>query len=103
MQNPKVIGRGEFDDEDDRSSTIHVRTVTERFEGGAVGALNISVFKSSSNEDRGGLVVRITIEDQGSSFLPTTRRIPNGIEVHMAGDIEARSLVKALRIVLTEL
>ena len=103
MQNPHVIGRGELDDEDERSPTINVRNITKKYEGGALGALTISVFKSSSAEDRGGLVIRITIEDQGSSFLPTAKKIPNGVEVHMAGDIEARSLIHALRSALDEL
>lgn len=103
MQSPNVIGRGEFGDEDERSPTINVRNITEKYEGGAVGAITISVFKSSSAEDRGGLVVRITIEDQGSSFLPTAKKIPNGVEVHMAGDIEARSFVHALRSALEDL
>jgi hypothetical protein len=100
MQNPKIIGRDELDDESERSSSTHLHEVSVPFEGGAVGTLHISVFRSLSTEDRGGLVIRVTLDDQASSFLPTAKSIPQGIEIHMAGDIEARSLVHALRTAL---
>lgn len=100
MQTPKIIGRGELNDEDERSSSTHLHEVSVPFEGGAVGTLHVSIFRSSSAEDRGGLVIRVTLNNEASSFVPTAKKIPEGIEIHMAGDIEARSLVHALRTAL---
>ena len=97
MNEPNVIGRDEFDDEDARSATRLVQDVTIPYEGGAVGSIKVSIFRSTASEDRGGVVIRITLEDQASSFLPTAVSIPHGIELHMAGDIESKTMVNALR------
>lgn len=104
MTNPRILGRQEYDDRPDgRAATELVHTVTIPFEAGAVGKLNIETFRSVDNEDRGGLVLRITIEDQGSSFVPYAENVASGVELHMAGDIEAESLVHALKTTLSTL
>ena len=41
-------------------------------------------------------MLRITSRDDGSSFLPFARVIPGGVELHMCGDIEARSMLEAI-------
>ena len=104
MQSPAILGRME-DDEfiDSRASTQVVHTVEVPFEGGAIGKVVVTVFKSKDDEDRGGLVFRIALDDQGSSFIPHAVSIENGIELHMAGDIEAKSLVQALKTALSSL
>ena len=104
MQSPAILGRME-DDEliDSRASTQLVHTVEVPFEGGAIGKVVVTVFKSQDDEDRGGLVFRITLDDQGSSFIPHAVSLGNGIELHMAGDIEAQSLVHALKTALSSL
>lgn len=104
MTNPRIIGRQEYDDRSgDRATTELVHTVSIPFEAGAVGKLDIEAFRSVDNEDRGGLVLRITIQDQGSSFVPYAKNVPSGVELHMAGDIEAESLVHALKTTLSTL
>ena len=45
--------------------------------------------------------MRITLHNEGSCFLPLARDIEDGVELHMAGDIEAKSLVHALKTALS--
>lgn len=98
MQDPKILGRMEGDDlVDPRASTDLVTQKTVSFEAGSAGKVSVAVFKSKDSEDRGGLVLRITLDDLGSSFIPHSQNVENGVELHMAGDIEAESLVKALK------
>lgn len=66
------------------------------FEGGAVGEVRVLVFRSVDNEDRGGLVIRITIADSGSSFIPYAELLADGMELHVAGDIESKTVAAAL-------
>lgn len=102
LNNPEILGRSEEDNAPDvRASTRLLHTVSVPFEGGAIGKLSVSVFQSNDDEDRGGLVMRITLQNEGSSFLPVARDIEDGVELHMAGDIEARSLVHALKTALS--
>ena len=104
MKSPSLLGRMEDDDHiDSRSSTRIVHTVEVPFEAGAIGKVVVTVFKSQDDEDRGGLVFRITLDDQGSSFIPHAVSLENGIELHMAGDIEAQNLVQALKTALSSL
>lgn len=101
MKNPEILGRTEDDDYTDaRASTSILSQEEVFFEAGAVGTVYVKVFKSNDIYDRGGLVLRITLDDEGSSFIPHAEVLPNGIELHMAGDVEAQSLVKALKAAL---
>ncbi|QMV72423.1 hypothetical protein HS961_06005 [Comamonas piscis] len=100
MQNPKILGRMEEEDDDDvdeRASTTLFTEKSASYEAGAIGKVTVAVFKSNDMEDRGGLVLRITLENQASSFVPHSKNLENGIELHMAGDAEAASLVRALK------
>ncbi len=98
MNAPSILGRMEDDTYiDARASTKLLHSVDVPFEAGAVGNVTVSVFKSVDEEDRGGLVFRITLNDQAQSFIPHAVSINNGIELHMAGGIEAKSLVQAIK------
>jgi hypothetical protein len=108
MKNPSVIGRDEYaaiddsgavaaDDLDERAGTNLISTVSIPFEAGAIGTLRVQVFSSMDDEDRGGVVLRITMENDASAFTPYSRNIENGVEVHMAGDAEGKALVNALK------
>lgn len=104
VTNPPIIGRQEYDDSlDNRAATELVHKASIAYEAGAVGKLEVETFKSVDSEDRGGLVLRITIQDQGSSFIPYAKNIPSGVELHMAGDVEGESLVDALKEALSTL
>lgn len=104
MTTPKILGRMEDDDSiDERASTNLVCSEELAYEGGAVGKVTVSVFKSSHDEDRGGFVFRIEIEDCASSFIPHAVNTENGVELHMAGDIESVNLVQALKKALNKI
>lgn len=103
MHSPQIIGRYDENETDARSSTVLIDSVSVPFEGGAIGEVTVAIFNSTDDEDRGGIVFRVTLKDQASSFLPFAKTIPSGIEVHMAGDIEAKSLVHALKTALATL
>jgi hypothetical protein len=101
---PTVLGRLDTDAPEDtpdpRAKTTLSAEVRVPFEGGAVGQVTVQIFRSEGDEDRGGVVIRVTIDDQGSSFIPHASLLPNGVELHIAGDIEGRSVVTALRAAL---
>ena len=95
MQNPKILGRMEDDDYvDERASTTLLTEKSVSYEASAIGKVTVTVFKSNDMEDRGGLVLHNTLEDQASSFVPHSKNLENGVELHMVGDAEAASLVK---------
>ena len=108
MENPDVIGRDEYaatgdispnelNGLDSRASTTLARSVSIPFEAGAIGELNISKFVSTDTEDRGGVVLRITMNNDTGSFFPYAVNIDNGVELHIAGAAEATSLMDALK------
>lgn len=104
MTNPRITGRQDYDGSlDERATTELVHTVSVPFEAGAVGKVEVEAFRSTGSEDRGGLVLRITVQDQASSFVPCAKSIPSGVELHMAGDIEGETLVHALKTALSTL
>lgn len=97
-----IIGRsGEVEQE--RAKAIAGPEMRLEFSSGAQGTAKVQVFTSVNDEDRGGVVLRFEIDDQGSSFIPFARNIEKGVEVHFAGDAEAITLINALRGVLAAL
>lgn len=73
------------------------------YASGAIGEVSVQVFTSTDDEDRGGIVIRLAVHDEGSSFIPAAVATPAGVDIHMAGDAEAASLIRALRGVLAAL
>ena len=63
----------------------------------------VTIFRSDDDEDRGGVVVRLCIKDQGSSMLPAAIATPEGIDLHIAGDAEAEAMIVALQMALVKL
>lgn len=99
----KIIARGYQDKEEIRADTVPGPQMSLEFHSGAVGIAKVQVFTSVDDEDRGGVVFRFEIIDQGSAFIPFAKNNENGVEVHFAGDAEAASLVNALKGVLAAL
>ena len=62
-----------------------------------------SDFTSNNDEDRGGVVINFSIENGDCNFIPAVKVTPTGVELHLAGDAEAASLVMALKGVLAML
>lgn len=88
---------------DGRARTEQVASVTVPYEGAAIGSISVTIFKSVDEEDRGGVVLRVTGKDEASSFIPHCVQLPDGLELHVAGDIEGQSLIRALRSALAQL
>lgn len=106
MNEPEILGRPAGDSNEQalsRAATSAGPEIVIPYTSGAIGAVRVQAFTSNDDEDRGGIVLRISVDDGGSSFVPAVRVTPNGIEVHMAGDAEAASLIRALRAVLAAL
>jgi hypothetical protein len=99
MTEPQIIGRYDEDQTDARASTQHIHTVSVPC--GGLGEVAVSIFRSTDNEDRGGIILRVTLKNNADLFYPFAENIPNGIDLHMAGDIEAESLVHALKTALS--
>jgi len=97
MSQIDVIGRMDDDSTDARAQCEVVSTVSIPFVGAAVGEIHAVRLASTDYEDRGGCVLRVTLKNDASSFLPYAKNIDGGIELHMAGDIEARAFLAALR------
>lgn len=94
-----VIGRwnyGSGDEVEERAPAELAAVGRVEYVGGAIGAVTVELCRSLDETNRGGVMLRITSRDDASSFLPFARVIPGGVELHMCGDIEARSMLEAL-------
>ena len=99
QQGPPVLGRSTGDAIENahaRSSTVYVGESAVEYVSGATGVARVELFKSTDGEDRGGFVLRVTIIDGGSSFVPTCKALSNGVELHLAGEAEGDALLRAL-------
>jgi hypothetical protein len=89
-----------------RATCNEVTSVTIPYSGGAVGKIQGTLFQSTDDEDRGGVVLRLTLENEASSFFPYAEKIEiddnkiGGIEIHMAGEVEAEAFLDVLRCLL---
>ena len=97
MSNPAVIGRYAGTENDVRASTELVSSTSVLIGLAGGDTMTCECFRSTDCEDRGGVVFRVSLDKDNPSFLPFAKNIEGGIELHMAGDIEARSLVAALK------
>lgn len=100
MPDINLIGRMDDDSTDERARCEVISTVSIPFEGGAVGEVIATRQASCDSEDRGGCVLKIEINNLASSFLPFAKNTDRGVEIHMAGDIEAKAFLAALRAAL---
>jgi hypothetical protein len=100
---PVVIGRLPDNDLSERAGTKHVSCTSVPYKGGAIGEVTVDIYRSTDISTRGGIVLRITSKDKAESFIAHAKVIEGGIELHMAGDIEGRSLLEALRKATSEL
>lgn len=111
MTNPKLLARQpddliEHNDIADkramqpRAETTDGTSVTEIFSGGAEGALHVAMYNSTDTGDRGGAVLRLKIDSEGQAFLPYAVNIDGGVDIHIAGETEAKKVLAALRAVL---
>lgn len=108
MSDPFIIGRDEYCEVqsngliaeaqlDSRATTAPVSAVSIPLQGSVLGTLHVQAFASTDDEDRGGIVLRITIDSDAGAFLPYSVNIDKGVELHMAGDVEGKALNTALK------
>ena len=106
MNEPEILGRHPEEPNEKASSRAGTSAGPQMsipYTSGSIGEVTVQVFTSNDDEDCGGVVIRLSVEDHGSSFIPAVRPTPTGAEIHMAGDAEAASLIRALRGVLAAL
>lgn len=106
MNNPNVLGRlhdEPNENSSERSSTSICTEKTIEYVSGAQGVARVQVFTSNDDEDRGGIVIRFSIEDDDCSFWPAAKITNNGVELHMCGDAESTALITALKQALIDL
>ena len=81
-----------------RAATLRVARSTEHFYDYSVC---VEGFVSLDDEDRGGVVIRLIGNDEG--FMPYAVKTAEGVEMHIAGEGEARAAIANLLAVLSEL
>lgn len=87
-----------------RASTyavVEAETEALPFNGGGYVA-KVEAFVSEDDEDRGGVVLRLTSTSQidDGSFIPTARGAVGGVEIHIGGESESAAFLEALRAAL---
>lgn len=92
---PDIYGRDEHNVYQRATTTLAARA-QRRFEGGAIGTATVEIFRSTETMDRGGVVIRMKMKDDASAFFPYAACIDEGIEIHLAGNEEARAMLAAL-------
>ncbi len=106
MSNPKIIGRSPIEygsDTDERADTVANEKVSVQYSCGAMGTASVQTFCSVFSEDRGGVVLKLEIEDDGSSMVPMAKLTDNGVELHLCGDGEATAMIAALKKALSQI
>ena len=103
-----LVGRNKPEEGYEDDPTENVRALAPLRNGAKVRHLGmgatvatVQVFRSEDDEDRGGVVIRMSLStEEPEGFLPWARNIRSGVEVHMAGEREAVALLDALRVAL---
>jgi hypothetical protein len=103
MIRPQLIGKFGDNETDERSETELVCHVSVPLCINGDGEARVSVFKSTNITNRGGVVIRLTMDEQDSGFQPFSKNLNNGVELHIAGEIEANSFITALKAAITSL
>ncbi len=75
-----------------RAGAVSVEYVT----CGAEGAAKAARFNSLDDEDRGGVTLHLTVDDQEGGFCPHAENIPGGVALYLAGEAEAEAMLIAL-------
>lgn len=95
---PMVLGRRDDGTEDPRAMARLIARASQAFCQDSEGILAADLYMSEDREDRGGFVLRLRMGDATGAFLPAVRLLPDGIEVHMAGDVEGEALLNVLQV-----
>lgn len=102
----KILGRSPKEKSSEASERAQAKAGPKMeidYVSGAQGTAVVQVFTSEDDEDRGGVMLRFTVKQPDCSFIPALKDIDDGVELHIAGDAEAASFIKALRGILAAL
>lgn len=102
-KSPVVIGRSPHGDLHRRAETDQAYSKSMPFAGGVRGDVTVDIFRSKDISNRGGVVLRITSRGDPECFIAHAEFIDGGIELHMAGETESRSLLEVLRTAIAEM
>lgn len=92
---PQVLARWD-DNTDPRSATKRIARVTIEIPATAE-SLSVTLFESLNDANRGGVILEVETELGGSGFQPVVVQTERGVQLHMAGDGEAKALLVALQ------
>lgn len=96
----KIIARSNDNREDPRADTVSGPEMSLGFVSGAQGTAKVQSFTSVDDEDRGGVILKFEIIDGDCAFIPFAKKTENGVELHFAGEAEAKALIDSLKGVL---
>jgi hypothetical protein len=102
MNMPTMLGRHE-DLVYERASTRLAASVDHEFVGASSGGsrARVELFVSNDWANKGGAVLRLRVDQpDGSTFVPMSKNIDNGVELYLAGDEEADVFIMAVQQVL---
>jgi len=103
MSSHKIIGKYGDNETDIRSDTEIVSEVSVPLTINGLGEVRVSVFKSTDSASRGGFVLQIYMDKQDSGFQPIAVNKEECVELHIAGEIEANQVIKALKAAISTL
>lgn len=103
MKFPKIIGKFGDNETDIRSDTELVSEVSVPLCINGDGEVRVSIFESTDSASHGGFVLQITMDKQDSGFQPYSVNKDDGVELHIAGEMEAKKVIKALKAAISTL
>lgn len=99
MEAPQIVGRRAGESPESADPRSHTKKISEGavpYLDAVIGTARVEFFASTDDEDRGGVVLRFSIDDQASSFVPTGVNLLNGVDLHLAGAAEAEAMLRAM-------
>jgi len=100
----KLRLRGREDSDRDEVDCVLGYEATNKYASwtGSEGLARVDVYESSDCADRGGVVIRLTLEQDGvEARFPTAKLVENGVEIHLGGGCECDGMLDALLSVLS--
>lgn len=98
----RLRGREDSDRDEVDCSLQYEATNTYPSWTGDEGVARVEVYESPQYGDRSGVVIRLTLEQDGlEARFPTAKLVENGVEIHLGGNCEHEGMVDALLSVLS--
>jgi len=98
-KNPRIIGRNSLGSIGDRAGTLEVASVSIPTPIVA-SYIKVTAFVSDMDEDRGGGIIRIECDPNGSGLIPHAKTLPDGVELQLPGEQEFKAILAALKAII---